>query len=426
MNRFRLLSFPAALPLVALSLLALAGCGQATGEVRFQLNREGHPSDEKFAADIRSQSEELLADDDASNDESAQQAIDEIPERLEERRAQRQDIVDGLTALFGTPDAPFDLNQFADSGLDYKKLRMAAGPVSGDRHGQRTGLYREHCVHCHGVSGDGAGHTAVFLKPYPRDYRKGTFKFTSTAAGMRPTTEDIVDTLRHGVPGTAMPSFLLLPQDELEALAEYVKYLAIRGETEALLTSLIVEEEEELSRDLLVESVEPVLAEWTAAADSVVAPQQRAPLTPEQLAKSIEDGRKLFLNEKDVKCVGCHGPTGLGDGGQVNYDDWNKPKADLSPDNVAELYTLPMQRNDPRNLRLGVYRGGRRPLDIFRRIHASVKGSGMPNFGPSGGNKGTLTDEQIWSLVDFVMSLPYQPESNPYSRHEATAHRGVN
>ena len=29
-----------------------------------------------------------------------------------------------------------------------------------------------------------------------------------------------------------MPSFLLLPDNEIEALVEYVKYLAIRGESE--------------------------------------------------------------------------------------------------------------------------------------------------------------------------------------------------
>ena len=29
-------------------------------------------------------------------------------------------------------------------------------------------LYREHCAHCHGISGDGVGPTAVFLNPYPR------------------------------------------------------------------------------------------------------------------------------------------------------------------------------------------------------------------------------------------------------------------
>lgn len=422
MNQFFLAFLRPAWPLVALSLLALAGCGRSSGEVEFKLNLEGQETDEMVVERMNEQAAKLREE---GQEEEADALDESIAPLIEERRAQRQTVTDGVTALFGTPDVPYDLNEFTKSGLDYKKLLMAAGPVSGDRHGQRTGLYREHCVHCHGISGDGAGHTALFLKPYPRDYRRGTFKFTSTSAGMRPTTEDLEAVLHHGVPGTAMPSFGLLPPDEIAALAEYVKYLAIRGETESLLRGLIVDEEEELTRDLLVEQVESVVASWNEAADEVVTPPQRTSLSDEQLAESIENGRKLFMDETVVKCVGCHGPTGLGDGGTVNYDDWNKPKSELSPEFVAETYALPVQLNQPRNLRLGVYRGGRRPLDIYRRIHASVKGSGMPNFGPSGGNPGTLTDEQIWSLVDYVMSLPYDPQSNPFDQ-QAAAHRSVN
>src|SRR5207248_2464538 len=32
----------------------------------------------------------------------------------------------------------------------------------------------------------------------------------------------------------------------------------------------------------------------------------------------------------------------------------------------------------PRNLRLGVYRGGRRPLDLYYRIHDGINGTPMP------------------------------------------------
>ena len=46
-------------------------------------------------------------------------------------------------------------------------------------------LYMQHCLHCHGVSGDGAGPTAKFLNPRPRDYRQGIFKFKSTQAPIK-------------------------------------------------------------------------------------------------------------------------------------------------------------------------------------------------------------------------------------------------
>jgi mono/diheme cytochrome c family protein len=65
----------------------------------------------------------------------------------------------------------------------------------------------------------------------------------------------------------------------------------------------------------------------------------------------------------------------------------------------------------PRNLTLGQYRGGRRPVDLFRRVYAGIKGTPMPAFGGT-----ALKDNEIWDLVNYVMSLPYasrQPSSAP-------------
>src|SRR4051794_40059776 len=69
----------------------------------------------------------------------------------------QQAIANILGATFGTPDEPVAL---AETGLDIKKLAMAAGPVWSDKQGGKHGLYRRHCVHCHGISGDGRGPTA--------------------------------------------------------------------------------------------------------------------------------------------------------------------------------------------------------------------------------------------------------------------------
>ena len=52
---------------------------------------------------------------------------------------------------------------------------IAASSASGGRSSSRTA--------CHGSSGAGDGPTAAFLYPRPRDYRRGLFKFTSTAQG---------------------------------------------------------------------------------------------------------------------------------------------------------------------------------------------------------------------------------------------------
>src|SRR6185295_15570556 len=150
-------------------------------------------------------------------------------------RQQRHDVDNVLAALYGTPDAPALpalANVDVSKVLDISKLKLAAGRVGSDSTGRPRGLYREHCAHCHGITGDGNGPTASFLNPYPRDYRAGLFKFKSTPIGYRPLHDDLKKIVVEGIPGTAMPSFRLLSDQEIEALVEYVKYLAIRGETE--------------------------------------------------------------------------------------------------------------------------------------------------------------------------------------------------
>ena len=53
---------------------------------------------------------------------------------------------------------------------------------------------------------------------------------------------------------------------------------------------------------------------------------------------------------------------------------------------TEELYDTPGLHdiwdnvNQPRDLTRGIYRGGRRPVDLFRRVHAGIKGTRMPSF----------------------------------------------
>ena len=77
--------------------------------------------------------------------------------------SQEQQVATILAALFGTPDEP---RVPPEINLDVAKLKLAAGPVRSDIVGRKNGLYREHCAHCHGVTGDGMGPTAAFLNPY--------------------------------------------------------------------------------------------------------------------------------------------------------------------------------------------------------------------------------------------------------------------
>jgi mono/diheme cytochrome c family protein len=375
---------------------------------------------------------------------------------------QEQQIADVLVSLFGTPDDP-NVPQLPELDLttilDPQKLQLAAGSVKSDYGDGATptsmGLYREHCVHCHGISGDGRGPTAAFLNPYPRDYRPGKFKFKSTPKGVPPAMHDLEVILKNGIQGTAMPSFKLLAEDEVQALSQYVIYLSIRGQVERALMSQLTEMDTIVDRPAskdatseqaykdqwatVLETVSAVSLNWIEAnaKASVPPPIPAAPegTLPELIPNDwetnwmnspevVERGRKLFYGPI-ANCVKCHGETASGDGQQTDYDDWTKEIEPEKPQRLEEylaLGALPPRNIIPRNLRRGVFRGGRRPVDIYWRIREGIDGSPMPaaQMLPEGAPPGApgLTNDDVWSLVAYVLSL--QNESLSKSKDEPT------
>lgn len=288
-------------------------------------------------------------------------------------------------------------------------------------------LYLRHCMHCHGVSGDGAGPTAQYFKVKPRDYRQGVIKFTSTKANVpRPSRDDLFRIIKLGVPGTYMPSFMLLPDNEVYAITEYVRWLAMRGEMERKLNAwlsldyskeAIADMEEPASEieaafaeawadeasDNITQFSEELQMDWQEAGkeESVVVPtMERTPSSPE----SIRRGRELFLGNK-AKCASCHGETGRGNGPSTeSFNDL--PGQPGVKSDKAGLFDIWGNIVKPRNLTTGVFRGGRRPIDIYRRIHSGIKGTPMQAFGT------TLKEEEIWDVVNYVLSVPFEEKQS--------------
>ena len=102
----------------------------------------------------------------------------------------------------------------------------------------------------------------------------------------------------------------------------------------------------------------------------------------------------------------------MGDGQLGDYDGWTVELITKAPTPAIisdfESHGMPKPRNiRPRNLRQGVYRGGVRPLDLYWRVRNGIEGTPMP-----GNDK--LKPEEIWHLVNYVQSLPYEQISNPY------------
>jgi mono/diheme cytochrome c family protein len=320
------------------------------------------------------------------------------------------------------------------------------------------GLYRKYCLHCHGTQGGGDGATAPFLFPRPRDYRPGIFKFTSTAPSTpKPTREDLRRTIRKGLDGSSMPAFeALLEADEVEGLVDYVVFLSMRGELEKFLIdeAKIADKDdpEGIPSDMIEELTQGVVGKWKDLDQLVVNPTKRwsPPSQP-----SVLRGRDIYLgiNTKGNKvgCIDCHGAHGLGDGSsfvdRAIYDKVafrgksldvaiaerykevvdERKAASLKPGRLHTEPTAPAEsfadyekrmktawdpgsldewHNPlrPADLTKGVYKGGRRPIDLYWRIAKGINGVKMP------AHSSLLPDEEIWDVVNFVLALGVEQE----------------
>lgn len=76
-------------------------------------------------------------------------------------------------------------------------------------------LYLTSCAPCHGENADGQGPRAAVLDPKPRDYTDPAWRQTATF-------DSVLASIRDGVPGSAMPSWEILSEEDLEAVTRYV------------------------------------------------------------------------------------------------------------------------------------------------------------------------------------------------------------
>lgn len=311
-----------------------------------------------------------------------------------EGRALRRGVFDALYGSFGTPARP--RVQVDPSLPNIRLVSQQLDKLRLDRKSLDEGskLYRRNCMHCHGVTGDGQGPTGPWVSPHPRDYRLGKFKFTSTGKDARPSRADLYRTLYHGLDGSTMPSFSLLAEKDLENLVSYVIHLSIRGELEVFLIEQIGSEEIQNEEDIPQKGVPKLLEliqKWTESNDALIKPDADwfPEITDEKKQHDdIRAGYRLFFN-KDLKCADCH--VDFGRAAQFQYDNWG---------------TLVR----PNNLTAGVYRGGRRPIDLYWRIRSGIlvmtafpkEHSFTVEEKPE-----KLDDRKVGQLVRFLQAAPY-------------------
>lgn len=271
-----------------------------------------------------------------------------------------------------------EVREYCGSFAEPKLLGDEAVPLQRLKHGQA--VYQKRCVQCHGVSGDGKGSAAASMYPRPRDYQRGIFKFTSTPYGVKPLRSDLVRTIKRGVRGTSMPSFKLLPEQDIEAVVDYVLVLTHRGELQEQLATLADLLEEVDAEAIESETIPLVLDRWKSARQ-----QEVHPLTPqpEFTAEHVRLGREAFLSKG---CSKCHGEDGRG------------LTADNLQSGLKDAWGFPTRAAD---LTSGMLHGGQQPVDIYRRIYSGINGTPMPGFA----NSLREEPETLWNLVAYVLHV---------------------
>jgi len=222
--------------------------------------------------------------------------------------------------------------------------RLASPPLRA----RGKAVYDRQCAACHGTGGRGDGEAAYLLYPKPRDFTTGNYRLVSTWERV-PTDEDLYLTISRGMPGSAMPSWGHLPEEERWALVHYIKSFAAKPWT--------------------IASAGDPKGEGQAGTGLI-----RVPPAPPFTAAA----RKLALERYADACASCHGPAGKGDGAEAQKDDLGYPTR-------------------PRDLTLGVFKGAADPARLYRRIVAGLPGTPMPMSDWAYG-------DEAWHLVNLIRS----------------------
>ena len=230
-------------------------------------------------------------------------------------------------------------------------LLLAAPSLSAQDLGtdeQRTNgkqIYDQKCAHCHGENGDANSVATPYLRPAPRDFTSGIYKFRSTSSVDLPTTEDIKRSIRDGMPYTSMPAWEgILSETEIANLAYYLKTF---------------------NKDFDSDFGSPTPID--------------IPSAPSFSEANLERGQQVY---EENQCLDCHGDSGRGNGKSAATlnDDWGYP---IRPADLTKRWT---------------FRASATREDIYRTFISGLTGSPMPSYED-------MPEQDRWALVDYIWAL---------------------
>lgn len=258
---------------------------------------------------------------------------------------------------------------------DWKPDVLASASVHPDlvvlEKGRET--YATYCVGCHGEAGDGAGPAARFLDPKPRDFRLGLIKFAGVESGQLPYDEDYERVIREGLHGSSMPAWRFMPEDDVQAVTQYIKTFAA----------------DVFANDTPHARIFATEDPWVGRED-----------------KAVAEGAVVY--HALARCNNCH-PSYLT---RQEIHDVSKEKFGYGISSFREdMYAGAVSENDwgheiiaPDFLDYEL-RNGAEPDALYRVITSGVGGTAMPTW------RGALPEENLWSLVHYIRSLVLAQET---------------
>lgn len=264
-------------------------------------------------------------------------------------------------------------------------LKLGGQVIPAEVLNQGYQVYMQFCYACHGEKGDGHGPAAPGMRPPPRDFTTGKFKFPGVAAGELPGDADLLALLRNGLPGTAM-----LPWDLSEparvAVIAYLKIFSARWKTETA-----------------GEPVRPDLPDpWQGREQEAYKLGEKIyHLSGLEMDPATQQPRTVLAG-----CIACH-PSYL-----------TGPELTALSQSVLSKPALERERQSRPVLKESDYRvgetkinilpteflfhrlkNGSTPAALFRTIAAGIDGAAMPTW------KGAIKDPDLWALSHYVSRL---------------------
>jgi mono/diheme cytochrome c family protein len=238
--------------------------------------------------------------------------------------------------------------------------------------------YLQYCRACHGEEGRGDGPAAAGLRPPPRNFTQGEFKFAGVLDQKLPRDEDLARIIRANLHGTAMMGWEL-PPAQLDDVIQYLKTFS------------------------------EAWKEDDAVGEPVVLPPD--PWQGKE-AEAVARGAQLYHGF--AQCLSCHpayldqqaiDAASMALTGQHKTEFRDDPHASqLKPSDyrTAEGYQVKVLPPDFLYNPLRSVQPGTERQDLYRLLVAGVTGAAMPAWDPEVLPEKTA---DLWALAAYVESL---------------------